>query len=263
MHMNETLAKWRAGHQTVGAWLSLSNTHTAERLAHAGFDWLCVDLQHGLLDYQDLRHMLPAISTSDTTPFVRVSGNEANEIMKVLDAGAMGVIVPLINTPEEALAAVSACRYPPDGGRSFGPIRAALYGGNDYATYANEQVACIAMIETKTGLDNLEDIVSVPGLTGIFIGPADLGLAPGLPPLGDSENPEHLAAVSKILDTCKRHEMPVGIYCSGLEFAKKRVAAGFDFVSLNNDSGFMMRAVAEDLAALREGVPRNEKLTGY
>ena len=125
MRKNSALAKWRAGEQTIGCWLSLANTHSAEMLASLEFDWICIDLQHGLLDYSDLRHMLPAIATTDVTPIVRVSGNDPKQIMKVLDAGAYGVIVPLVNNRAEAQAAISACRYPPGGTRSFGPIRAA------------------------------------------------------------------------------------------------------------------------------------------
>jgi len=163
MRKNLSLAKWRRGEPSIGAWLSLANTHTAELMANAGFDWLCVDLQHGLIDYGDLRHMLPAISTTETTPLVRVTINAPAEIMKVLDAGAMGVIVPLVNTAEEAAAAVSACRYPPVGTRSFGPARAALYGGRGYVAEANDEIACIVMIETEAGLRNLEAIVTTPG----------------------------------------------------------------------------------------------------
>src|SRR5206468_11961199 len=136
------------------------NTHSAEMLANAGFDWLCVDLQHGLVDYRDLTHMLPAISTTQTTPIVRVSGNDPKEIMKVLDAGAMGVIVPLVNNRAEAAAAISACRYPPDGTRSFGPIRAALYGGRGYAAEANGEIACIVTIETAQGIGKAEEILT-------------------------------------------------------------------------------------------------------
>ena len=122
MRKNTALAKWRAGEQTVGGWLSLANTHSAEMMANAGFDWLCVDLQHGLIDYTDLVHMLPAISTTDVTPLVRVAGNDPTAITKVLDAGSMGVIVPMVNNRAEAERAIAACRYPPLGSRSFGPI---------------------------------------------------------------------------------------------------------------------------------------------
>lgn len=263
MRTNVALAKWRAGEQTIGGWLSLANTHTAELLANAGFDWLCIDLQHGLLDYRDLLHMLPAISTTATTPLVRVSGNDPKQIMKVLDAGAMGVIVPLVNNRDEAASAIAACRYPPDGMRSFGPIRAALYGGRGYAAEANDQIACIAMIETKEGIANLEEIVTTPGLGGIYVGPSDLALALGLPPNGDTEEPLHLETVQRILDTCKRHKVPAGIHTSSLAWAQRRLAAGFEFVTLGSDAGFMMQAAARDLAAARGTQEVTRERTGY
>lgn len=263
MRKNAALAKWRAGQQTVGGWLSLGNTHTAEVMANAGFDWLCIDLQHGLIDYGDLRHMLPAISTTETTPIVRVAGHDPADIMKVLDAGAMGVIVPLVNNRAEAAAAVSATRYPPDGTRSFGPIRAALYGGRGYAAEANTEIACIVMIETKEGIENIEEIVTTPGLGGVYIGPSDLGYALGLSPLGDTEDPTHLATVESILKACKRHKVPAGIHTGGVEFTRKRLAAGFDFVTLGADAGFLSRAVVTELAAARATEKREGERTGY
>lgn len=263
MRSNAALAKWRAGQQTIGGWLSLANTHTAEMLANAGFDWLCVDLQHGLLDYRDLLHMLPAISTTATTPIVRVSGNDPKQIMKVLDAGAMGVIVPLVNNRAEAAAAIAACRYPPAGNRSFGPIRAALYGGRGYAAEANDQIACIAMIETREGIENLEEIVTTPGLSGVYIGPSDLAYALGLPPNGDTDDPLHLATVDQILAMCKKHRVPAGIHTSSLDYAKRRLAAGFEFVTLGSDAGFMMQAAARDLAAARGAQQQARESTGY
>ena len=263
MRKNAALAKWRTGEQTIGAWLSLGNTHTAEMLANAGFDWLCIDMQHGLVDYGDLRHMLPAISTTDTTPIVRVAGNNPAEIMKALDAGAMGVIVPLVNNRAEAAAAVAACRYPPEGGRSFGPIRAAMYGGRGYAAEANEEIACIVMIETKEGIANLEEIVTTPGLGGVYIGPADLAYALGLPPKGDNDDPLHLETVGRILAACKAHGVPAGIHTGGLEYTKLRLAAGFNFVTLGSDVGFMMQAAATDLAAARGAQKREREATGY
>ncbi|MEO2046592.1 MAG: aldolase/citrate lyase family protein [Pirellulales bacterium] len=254
MRKNTALAKWKAGEQTIGGWLALANTHIAELMANAGFDWLCLDLQHGLLDYQNLLHMLPAISTTDTIPIVRVSGNVPNEIMKVLDAGAYGVIVPLINNRDEALAAISACRYPPDGTRSFGPTRAALYGGRGYGKEANNEIACIAMIETKEGLDNLEEIVTTPGLGGIYVGPSDLALALGLSPRGDTDDPLHLQTVDRILTTCKQHGVPAGIHTGGLAYTQRRLEAGFNFVTLDSDIGFIMQSVTSGLAAARETI---------
>lgn len=263
MRTNTALAKWRAGEQTIGVWLSLANTHSAELLAHAGFDWAVVDMQHGLLDYADLRHMLPAISTTDTIPMVRVPSNDPGDIMKVLDAGALGVIVPLVNNREEAAAAVSACRYPPEGTRSFGPIRAALYGGAGYAAEANNEVACIVMIETREGIDNVEAIVTTPGLGGVYIGPSDLAFALGLPPLGDTDDPLHLETVDRILKACKSHGVPAGIHTSSLEFAQLRLEAGFNFVTLGTDAGFLIRTATTELAAARGTVAEARESTGY
>jgi 4-hydroxy-2-oxoheptanedioate aldolase len=263
MRENTTLKAWREDGQTVGCWLSMANTYAAEALAGLGFDWVCVDLQHGLLDYHDLTHMLPAISTSRATPLVRVPWNEPYEIMKALDAGAYGVVVPMVNDREEAERAVAACRYPPAGNRSFGPIRAALYGGRGYAQEANGQVACIAMIETQRGLDNLDDIVSTPGLDAVYIGPSDLALALGLPATGDTDHPDHAATVSRILGACKRARIGAGIHTSSLAYTRKYLAAGFNMVNLGSDAGFMLRAAAADLGAVRRDTSGEPERTGY
>lgn len=263
MRKNQALATWRAGGQTIGGWLTLANPHVAELMAHAGFDWLCIDLQHGLLDYGDLRNMLPAISTTDTTPLVRVAANNSAEIMKALDAGAMGVIVPMVSTRAEAEAAVAACRYPPEGTRSFGPMRAALYGGAGYVQEANDEIACIVMIETLQGLDNLEEIVTTPGLGGIYIGPIDLAYALGLPPVGDTDDPLHMATVADILAACQRHKLPVGIHTGGADYSRRRLDAGFNFVALGYDAGFMMQSVAAQLEAVRGAPARDAPRQGY
>ncbi len=263
MRENTALAAWRRGEQTIGCWLSLGNAHTAESLARLGFDWVCVDLQHGLLDYQDLKYMLPAISTAEATPLVRVPWNEPYEIMKALDAGAYGVIVPMVNSRAEAAQAVAACRYPPDGNRSFGPIRAALYGGRGYAREANGQLACIAMIETVDGINNLTEILTTPGLDGVYIGPSDLALALGLPPTGDNEDPRHAETVQAILDACRKHGVAAGIHTSSLEFSQRYLKAGFNFVTLGADAGFLLRAAAQDLAAARGTQEEAREKTGY
>lgn len=252
MRENRCLRIWREGGQTVGCWLSLANAYTAEALANLGFDWVCVDLQHGLLDYQDLTVMLPAISTGSATPLVRVPWNEPAAIMKALDAGAYGVIVPMINDRAEAERAVAACRYPPAGYRSYGPIRAALYGGRGYAQEANDQIACIGMIETAAGLANLEEIVTTPGLDAVYIGPSDLALAMGLPNTGDSDHPEHAAAVARIREACQRAGIAAGIHTSSLAYTRKYLADGFNLVNLGSDAGFMMRAAMADLTAARK-----------
>ena len=251
MRENKSLAAWRAGGKTVGGWLSIGNAYTAETMASLGFDYLCIDLQHGMLSYDDLTYMLPAISTQDTTPIVRVPWNEPYEIMKALDAGAYGVIVPMVNNREEAETAVSACRYPPDGLRSFGPIRAAMYGGRGYARDANGQIACIAMVETAEGIENLDEIASTPGLDAIYIGPADLAYALGLHP-GQDDDPKHIETVAAIQTACREHGIAAGIHTGSLERTQQYLAQGFNLVTLGSDGGFLARAAASDLAAARK-----------
>ncbi|MGI9325690.1 MAG: HpcH/HpaI aldolase family protein [Pseudomonadales bacterium] len=263
MKSNELLKRWQANERTLGVWLSLANTHSAETLARLGYDWLCCDLQHGLLDYTDLRAMLPAIAGNGTSTLVRVPWNEPYEIMKVLDLGAEGVIVPLVNTAEEAARAVWACRYPPAGGRSFGPIRAALVGGRGYAAEANNEIACIAMIETQQGLENLDAIAATPGLDGIYIGPSDLALALGLPAQGDTDAAEHAAAVQRILQACRDNQIAAGIHTSSLAYAKRYWDLGFNFINVSSDVGFMTRAALEDLRAVKQSESQAPESTGY
>lgn len=232
-------------------------------MASLGFDWLCVDLQHGMLSYDDLKYMLPAISTTDTIPIVRVPWNEPYEIMKALDAGAYGVIVPMVNNRAEAEQAVSACRYPPDGLRSFGPVRAAMYGGRGYADEANGQIACIAMIETAEGLDNLDEIATTPGLDAIYIGPSDLSFALGLKPVGQFEEPIHIETVGKIYDACRRAGIAAGIHTGSLEYTQRYLEQGFNLITLGTDTAFMARMAVKELSAAKKTRETSREQTGY
>ncbi|MBT7369054.1 MAG: 2,4-dihydroxyhept-2-ene-1,7-dioic acid aldolase, partial [Gammaproteobacteria bacterium] len=251
MRPNHVLHAWRDDKPTVGCWLSMDSAFAAEAMAHSGFDWVCIDMQHGLLDYSDLRGMLQAISTTDTIPLVRVSWNQPGEIMKALDAGAYGIVVPLINNREEAERAVSACRYPPEGGRSFGPIRAAMYGGRGYAAEANNEIACMVMIETAEALDNLDEIMSTPGVDGIYIGPADLAFALGFKP--GTDDPIHAETVTHILQTAKKHGIAAGIHTTGVEQTRLYIDQGFHMVTLGSDKQFMERLARTELKTVREG----------
>lgn len=257
MRENLALASWRNGRQSIGGWLSIGNAYTAESMSGLGFDYLCVDLQHGMLSYDDLKYMLPAISNYSTVPLVRVSWNEPAEIMKALDAGAMGVIVPMVNNREEAARAVSACRYPPEGGRSFGPIRAAMYGGRGYTREANSQIACIAMVETAEALENLDEIASTPGLDAIYIGPSDLGYALGLGPMAMDQD-LHKQTVERILEACKKHNIAAGIHTGALSQTQFHLKQGFNFVTLGTDSAFMMRTAGTELATARQTLTTDE-----
>jgi len=179
MRANRLREIWASGGTVVNGWLAIPNAFSAETMAHQGWDSLTVDMQHGVVDYQAAVNMLTALSTTDTVPMVRVPWLDQGVVMKVLDTGAYAVICPVVNSREDAEKLVAAMRYPPAGTRSFGPIRALLYGGQDYPAHANDEVVAFAMIETRQGLDNLEDILSVPGLDAVYIGPSDLSLALG------------------------------------------------------------------------------------
>lgn len=257
MWENPVKQAWKDGKSTVGAWLSLPNSFSAELMAQQGFDWLTVDMQHGLIDYADAVHMLTAISTTDVTPFVRVPWNDPPTIMKVLDAGAYGVVVPLVNNADEARRAVGACRYPPQGYRSSGPIRASVRCGPDYQSCANDNVATILMIETREGIDNLDEILSVEGVDAIYIGPSDLSYALGLPPRMDNDHPLHHETVDKIIAACKRHHVVGGIHTGGPAYSARWVERGFQMVTLTSDANCLVRAAQQALADMRDrtGLP--------
>ena len=257
MRPNHVLQSWRNGGQTVGAWLGDPSGHAAESMAQVGFDWLCVDMQHGIIDYTNVVEMLRAISTTKTVPFVRVPWNDPPTIMKALDAGAYGVVVPLVNTRAEAEQAVWSCRYPPKGGRSFGPARASMYGGAGYVDGANDEIAVICMIETAEALDNLDEILSVEGVDCAYIGPSDLAYAIGLKPVGDNPDPKHQETMLSILEACKRHGVAPGAHTGSLEYTTKWLEAGFQMVNLGSDIGFMRALASTELSAARSqtGVP--------
>ena len=240
MRPNGIKQKWHAGQCVTLGWLSVSHSFTAEVMARQGFDALCVDLQHGTSEMGDVGKMLQGISQTDTVPVVRVAWNEPAAIMKVLDLGAYGVIVPLVNNAEEAAMAVAACRYPPVGMRSSGPVRAMHYGGPDYVAHANDEIVIMAMIETKQGLANLEAICATPGLDAVYIGPADLSFALGLAPRGDNPDPLHMATCDKILAAAHKAGIKCVMHCASAAFAAGAVKRGFDMVMLTGDLACMI-----------------------
>ena len=240
MRPNKIKQMWRDGKCVTLGWLSVSHGFTAEVMARQGFDALCVDLQHGTAEMKDVGPMLQAISQTDTVPVVRVAWNEPAAIMKALDLGAYGIIVPLVNTAEEAAMAVAACRYPPVGMRSSGPVRAVHYGGADYVAHANDEIVVMAMIETKEGLANLDAICATPGLDAVYIGPADLSFALGLAPRGDNPDPLHLATCDKILAAAHKAGIKCVMHCAGAAFAAGAVKRGFDMVMLTSDLSCMI-----------------------
>lgn len=251
MRTNKIKQIWREGKCATLGWLSISHGFTAEVMARQGFDALCIDLQHGTNELNDVLPLLQAVSQTDTVPIVRVAWNEPATIMRALDLGAYGIIVPLVNTAEEAAAAVAACRYPPVGMRSSGPVRALHYGGPDYVTHANDEILVFAMIETKEGLANLEAICATPGLDAVYIGPADLSFALGLPPRGDNPDPLHLATCDKILAAAHKHGIKAAMHCASAAFAAGAVKRGFDMVMLTSDLSCMIAGARQQLDELK------------
>ena len=250
MRENRLRTIWREGGTALNGWLHVPSSFCAEVMAHAGWDSLTVDMQHGPVDYESLVPMLQAISTTDTVPVVRVPWHDPGLIMRVLDAGCYAVICPMINTPEEAGAFVGACRYPPAGYRSFGPYRATLYGGEDYTDHANEVVVTMAMIETREALESLDGILGVEGLDAIFVGPSDLGQSLGYGPGMDREEPGMVEAIDTILAAARERGLPAGIFAGTPEYASRMIEKGFQFVNVSSDARLIASAAGKAVAAL-------------
>ncbi|WP_332745973.1 HpcH/HpaI aldolase family protein [Hydrogenophaga sp.] len=259
MRPNRLREIWAAGGAVVNGWLAIPNSFSAETMAHQGWDSLTIDLQHGVVDYQAMVTMLQAVSTTETVPVVRVPWLEPGILMKTLDAGAYGVICPMVNTREDAQKLVAYTHYAPRGTRSFGPVRALLYGGADYPQHANDTIVTFAMIETAQALDNLDDILSVPGLDAIYIGPSDLSLALGCKPTFDDLDPKAAEAVEHILARAKAHGLVAGIHNGSTEAALKRVAMGFQFVTVSSDARLMAAGAQQVMATMRaRNAPQTE-----
>lgn len=257
MRENRVRSLWESDQAALNGWLKIPEPFATEVMAHAGWDSLTIDMQHAPVDYQAALPMLQAISTTQTTPLVRVPWNEPGIIMKMLDLGCYGVICPMVNTRADAEAFVGACRYPsrayPDGYRSYGPDRALLYAGHDYARHANDTVITMAMIETREALDNLDDILSVPGLDAIYVGPADLSQSLGEVPHMDVTEPHLVAAIERILAATRKHGVAAGIATGSPEYARQMVDKGFRFVTVLSDTRLMASKADEVIAAMRGG----------
>ncbi len=256
MRPNRLREIWARGGAVANGWLAIPNSFSAETMAHQGWDSLTVDLQHGVVDYQAMVTMLQAISTTDTVPVVRVPWLEPGILMKALDAGAYGVICPMVNTRQDAEKLVAYTHYAPRGTRSFGPVRALLYGGADYPRHANDTIVTFAMIETAQALDNLDDILSVPGLDAIYIGPSDLSLALGCNPTFDDLDPRAAEAVEHILARARAHGLVAGIHNGSPEAAARRIAMGFQFVTISSDARLLAAGSQQVLSTLRANQPR-------
>jgi len=251
MRENRLRTLWQADQAAVNGWLAIPDSFAAETMAHQGWDTLTIDLQHGVIDYQAMVTMLQAISTTATVPIVRVPWLEPGIVMKSLDAGAYGVICPMVNTREDAQKFVAWTSYAPRGSRSFGPVRALLYAGADYPQRANETIVRFAMIETAQALDNLDAILSVEGLDAVYIGPSDLSLALGCRPVFDDVDPPVAQAIDHICERAKAHGVVAGVHNGVPDVALARVAKGFRFVTVGSDARLLAAGSQQVLARMR------------
>jgi 4-hydroxy-2-oxoheptanedioate aldolase len=214
-------------------------------MGRSGFDWVCVDTQHGLVGYDQMVPMLQAVAITGTPAFVRVRWNEPGEIMKALDAGAQGVIVPMVNSAEEARQVVGAARYPPEGFRSWGPVRAALGVENYSPETANRRTVVAIMIETDSGVERMDDILAVPGVDAVYV------------------SPEHAELIGAILAGCQRHDVVAGIHCGSVETAQRWLGAGFRMLNVNSDAVFMRQQAGAVVRALTGGRSTGPKSSSY
>jgi len=251
MRENRLRTLWQQDRAAVNGWLAVPDAFSAEIMAHQGWDSLTIDMQHGLIDYAAMVGMLQAISATPTVPVVRVPWLEPGIIMKSLDAGAYAVICPMMNTRDDAQRLVAYTHYAPRGTRSYGPIRATLYGGADYPQHANDTIVAFAMIETAQALDNLDAILSVEGLDAIYIGPSDLSLALGCRPDFDNPEPKAAQAIDHILERAKAHGVVAGVHNGLPEVARAPAAKGFRFVTVGSDAKLLAAGSQQILSAMR------------
>jgi len=249
-------AKFEAGEAAFGLWAGIPSSLTAELAAAAGYDYVCVDLQHGLSDEATMVSMFQATQAAGAVPLARLAWNEPWLIMRALDLGAAGVILPLIDNAVEARRAVESCRYPPLGRRSYGPIRAELVMGSATPDELGGDALCFAMIETREGIENLEEIAATPGLDGLYIGPSDLSIALWLPPgrvedeVGEDRKP--LAdAIERVRQVCEANELIAGVHCGSGEAAEHYAAQGFRLVTVGVDTSLFKATIGHELNAAR------------
>ncbi len=251
MRENPVRRIWAEGKAVLNGWCAIPSPFSTEIMASLGWDSLTVDMQHGVVDYQTAVGMFQAISTTDAAPMARVPWNDPAIVMKTLDAGAYGLICPLVNSAAEAARFAGACRYPPRGYRSSGPVRAALYAGADYMDHADDTIVAFAMIETADALANLDSILDVEELDAVYIGPSDLSLSLGGRPGLDQTDPAVVEAIETVLGAAKRHGKRAGIQCNDTGYARRMIDLGFDLVTVMSDQRLMVAAGNRVVAAMR------------
>ena len=252
MFVNPVKQRLRDGKNIINGWLHIPSPLTAEAMAHVGFDSLTLDLQHGPFGFEAVLPMLQAITGTQTVPMARVPWNEPGIIMKLLDAGCYGLICPMVSTPEQCEAFVGACKYPPLGYRSFGPTRVRLHAGDSYAEVANQEIFTLAMIETAEALTNLDDIMAVPGLDGIYVGPADLSQALGGTPGADWLDGPVVEALERILEMAQQRDIVAGIHTMSVAYARRMLDFGYRFVTVQSDLSLLISSAKATVSGVTQ-----------
>lgn len=251
MRANRIRHLWLDDRAAVNGWLTIPSVLSAEAMVAQGWDSVTIDMQHGAIGYQKAFDMLAPILASEATPLVRIPWLDEGIVGKVLDAGALGIICPMVSTRDDAERLVAACRYPPDGGRSYGPIRGQASGDPAYPQHANESVIPFAMIETAQALDNIDNILAAEGLGAIYVGPSDLSLALGCAPALDQEEEKVVDAIEYIAGAAAKHRVAAGIHNATPAYARRMIDLGYRFVSLSTDARLLAAKAKEFLAETR------------
>ena len=260
---NKLFDIWKQEKASINAWLSIPNSFTAEAFGKMGWDSVTVDMQHGQNDYSSSIAMIQALSNSNTVPMTRVPWNEPGIIMKMLDLGVQGIIAPMINTKDDCEKFVSYCYYPPIGQRSFGPMRAQVVYGSDYYQHANKNIVSLAMIETKQAVENLDEILSVPHLTGIYIGPADMSSSYGLTPKFDVREDPVFSNIKMIAKKAKEKGKIAGIHNGSVKYMKEMMQYGFQFTTLLSDFRMMTSNAESLLKELKDVDTKSDNTSAY
>ena len=260
---NNILEIFKNKNFALNGWLSIPNSFTAEAMSKMGWNSITIDMQHGQNDYASSISMLQAISNSNIIPFVRVPWNEPGIIMKMLDLGVMGIIAPMINSKKQCEEFVSYCNYPPFGQRSFGPMRAQLIYGSDYYENANKNIISLAMIETREAVENIDEILSVSNLTGIYIGPGDMSSSYGKKPQFDIKEDPVYSNIKMIVKKTKERGKIAGIHNGSTEYAKKMIKLGYQFITVSSDFRSMTTHAQSIVNEMKNDVKDQTSSTTY
>ena len=250
MRVNTAKQKLLQGEPAFGYALAFSSPLAAEAMAATGIDWIMIDTQHGSFGPDSTIACLMAIASGPAVPMARVARNDYTLIGRLLDEGALGIVVPMVDTAEDAKRAADACRFPPVGTRSWGWGRAARYG-DDYPDWINDQVLCIVQIESIQAVENAEAIMATPGVDGCWLGPGDMALSMGIDPRQAATDERHIAATERVLQACKNTGKAAGFACNSTEEARERADKGWQFLTAGSDIGFILSGMDEALKTLR------------